>query len=98
MPIWEGESYRSDGGSPERYFSKKTGEEAPPEAYKHFARKWMRRAGIKPAGRHKKATGETAGEQCLTMLCQGLSWEEIAKARGISLDSVERNVRRAKRK
>jgi hypothetical protein len=57
----------------------------------------MHRAGIPQAGRRKKPADKKAGEQCLAMMAaQGLSLEEVAKARGIKLKSVERSVRRAK--
>jgi hypothetical protein len=98
MPYWQGVRYRSDGGSPEQYLDKDGGE-APPEAYEHFARKWMRRFGIKPAGRHKMAAGQTIDELRLDLLeSSEISEEQLAEREGIDLESLKKSLRRGRQK
>jgi hypothetical protein len=96
MPYWKGVRYRSIG-SPEQYLDK-DGNEAPPEAYKHFARKWMRRVGIKPAGRRKMATGQTIDELRLALLESGVSEEQLAEREGIDIESLRKSFRRGRQR
>ena len=96
MPYWRGVRYQSIG-SPEQYLDR-DGNEAPPEAYKHFARKWMRRVDIKPAGRRQMATGQTVDELRLAMLESGVSEEQLAEREGIDIESLRKSLRRGRQR
>jgi hypothetical protein len=94
MPYWKGVRYRSIG-SPEEYLDK-DGNEAPPEAYEHFARKWMRRVDIKPAGRRKMAAGQTIDELRLDLLESGINEERLAERERIDIESLRKSLRRGR--
>jgi hypothetical protein len=97
MPSWGGVRYRSDGCSPEQYLDD-DGNGAPPEAYEHFARKWMRRVGIKKAGRHEMTAGQTIDELRLELWEGGLSYEDIATRDKIDIESAKKSIRRGRRR
>jgi hypothetical protein len=97
MPPWKGVRYRSDGGSPEQYLDK-DGNEAPPEAYEHFARKWMWRTGIKPAGRQKMTAGQTIDELRLDLFESGISEEKLAERDGLDIEYIKKSLRRGRKR